>query len=133
MFQVQEAEVKCKLTLKIFCCCLLSELPNCVGAIDCTHIPVKAPKERREQFKCRHGFFSLNMQMAINHRGFVTNYSVRWLGSVHDTCILKESDLQQVLDQHLLGKYYLIRDSGYKCQSNLLTPYPSEDTQAKEQ
>ena len=71
--------------------------------------------------------------MVVNHRGFVTNYSCRWPGSVHDTCILKESDLQQVLDQHLLEKYYLIGDSGYKCQSNLLMPYASKETEAQEQ
>ena len=47
--------------------------------------------------------------MVINHHGFVMN-SCRWPGSVHDTCILKESNLPQVLDQHLLGKYYLIGD-----------------------
>ena len=71
--------------------------------------------------------------MVINHRGFVTNYSVCWPGSVYDMWILKESDLQQALDQHLLGKYYFIGESGYKYQSNLLTPYSSEYTDAQEQ
>ena len=51
---------------------------------------------------------------------------------MHDTRILKESDLQQVLDMHLLGKYYLLGDQGYKCQANLLTPYPTEDNEKKE-
>ena len=47
--------------------------------------------------------------------------------------ILNESDLQRVLDQHLLGNYYLIGDSGYKCQTNLLTPYSSEESPEREQ
>ena len=104
-----------------------------MGAIDCTHIPVRPPKERREQFKCRHGYFSINIQAVVNHRGFITQYSARWPGSVHDSRILNESSLQRVLDQNLLGKYYLIGDLGYKCQSNLLTPYSGEDSEQKEQ
>ena len=112
---------------------MLSEFPNCVGAIDCTHIPLKPSKLRREQFVCRHGYFSLNIQMVVNHRGFVTYYSCRWPGSVHNSHILSESDLQRVLDHHMLGNYYCIGDSGYKCQTNLLTPYPSEESEAKEQ
>ena len=91
------------------------------------------PKERREQFKCRHGYFSLNVQMVVNHRGFITQYSTRWPGSIHDSCILNESDLQRVLDHHLLRKYYIIGDLGYKCQTNLLTPYASEEIEEKEQ
>ena len=45
-------------------------------------------------------------------------------GSVHDSRILQESFMQDVLDTHMLGKYYLLRDAGYACQTNLLTPYP---------
>ena len=112
---------------------LFPEFPNCVGVIDCTHVPVKPPKHRREQYICRHGYFSINVQMVVNHRGFVTHYSARWPGSVHDSRILNESDLQRVLDQHLLGNYYLLGDQGYKCQTNLLTPYGSEETEGKEQ
>ena len=108
-------------------------MPNVAGAIDCTHIPIKPPSENREQFVNRDGYYSLNVQCVVNHRGAVTHLSPRWPGSVHDNRILKESDLQQVLDQHLLGNKYLIGDLGYKCQTNLLTPYPTEETEQKEQ
>ena len=79
---------------------LFSEFPNCIGAIDCTHILIKPPREHHEQFKCRHGYFSLNIQVVMNHRGAITNYLIKWPGSVHDSRILQESDLQQVLDHH---------------------------------
>ena len=102
------------------------------GVIDCTHVPIRAPKESRDQFRDKNQDFSLNVQMVVNHRGVVTNLVSRWPGSVHDTRILKESDLQQVLDFHLLGKFYLLGDQGYKCQTNLLTPYPTEETEQKE-
>ena len=37
--------------------------------------------------------------------------------------MLNESYLQDVLDRNILGKYYLLGDSGYSCQYNLITPY----------
>ena len=103
-----------------------------VGCIDCTHIPVRPPKENRDQYKDKDRRFSLNVQAVVNHRGAITHLSPRWPGSVHDSRILKESDLQQVLDMHVLGSKYLIGDQGYKCQTNLLTPYPTEESLKKE-
>ena len=96
------------------------------------HVPVRPPKDNRDQFKNRDGYFSLNVQAVVNHRGAITHLSPHWPGSVHDTRILKESDLQQVLDHHLLGNKYLVGDQGYKCQANLLSPYPTEETKKKE-
>ena len=92
--------------------CIIVEFPNVAGVIDCTHVPIKAPKEDKEQFIDKDGDCSLNMQAVVNHRGAFTNIVSRWPGSVHDTRILKESDLQQVLDLHLMGKYYLLGDQG---------------------
>ena len=112
--------------------CLFAEFPNVAGVMDCTHVPIKAPKGNRDQFKDKYGNFSLNVQAIVNHRGALTNLVSRWPGSMHDTRILRESDMQQVLDLHLMGKYYLLGDQGYKCQSNLLTPYPTKESEKKE-
>ena len=58
-------EIKVKnVTITVF-----AEFPNCVGVIDCTHIPVRPPKEWREQFICHHRYYSINVQMVVNHRG----------------------------------------------------------------
>ena len=70
--------------------------------------------------------------MVVNHRGAITNLVARWPGSVHDLRILKESDLHLVLQSNLLGNKFLLGDSGYQCWTNLLTPYPVEDTEEKE-
>ena len=115
-----------------FCNFFFAEFPNCVGVIDCTQVPVRPPKDNRDQYKDKDGIFSLNVQAVVNHRGAIIHLSPHWPGSVHDTRILKESDLQQVLDLHLLGNKYIIGDQGYKCQTNLLTPYPMEETAKKE-
>ena len=51
------------------------EFPNCVGAIDCMHIPVHPPKEHRDQFKTRDGYLSLHVQAVVNHSGAITHLS----------------------------------------------------------
>ena len=52
---------------------VIVEVPNVVGAIDCTHVPVKPPKENREQYINRDGYFSLNVQCVVDHQGAVTH------------------------------------------------------------
>ena len=101
------------------------------GCIDGTHIPIQAPHTYPEQFVNRDGIFSMNVQIVVNHRGAITHLSSRWPGSLHDSRILQESSLQDVLDSHELGPYFLLGDSGYACQANLLTPYPVDDTEDK--
>ena len=60
----------------------------------------------------------------INYKRAFTNVVARWPGSVHDRHILKECPLQEVLDGNMLRAYYILGDSGYACQTNLLTPFP---------
>ena len=71
--------------------------------------------------------------LVVNHRGAITYLSARWPGSAHDSRVLQESFLQDVLDRNLLGEYYLIGDQGYQLQTNLLTPYPRSDPLTQEQ
>ena len=101
------------------------------GVIDGTQIPIAAPHKHPEQYVNRKGIFALNCQLVVNHRGCITNLSCRWPGSLHDSRVLQESNLQDVLDRYLLGEHYLLGDSGYACQTNLLTPYQTEDNERK--
>ena len=96
----------------------------CVGAIDGSQIPIQAPWENPEQYKNYNKFHSIATMVVVNHRGALTYVSACWPGSCHDSRVLKETFLQDVLDRNLLGEYYLIGDAGYHLQANLLTPYP---------
>lgn len=42
------------------------KVPNVVGAIDGTLIPVIAPKENEDAFVCRKGFHALNVQAVVD-------------------------------------------------------------------
>ena len=103
---------------------IFSEFPYCVGVIDGTQIPLKAPWVNPEQYWNHHKFFSIATQLIVNHCGAVTHLLCRWPGSIHDSRVLNESFIQEVLDRNVLGKYYLHGDAGYSCQYNLLMPYP---------
>ena len=109
----------------------LTEFPLVAGVIDGTQIPIQAPFKFPEQYVNRSGNFSLNCQVVVNHRGVISHLSCRWPGSLHDSRVLQESNLQSVLDRYLLGEYYLLGDSGYACQTNLFTPYPVESDEKK--
>ena len=80
---------------------------NVAGVIDCTQIPIAAPWTNPEQYLNRNRIFAINTQLVVNHRGMITYLSACWPGSVHDSHVLQESYLQDVLDEHLLGAYYL--------------------------
>lgn len=108
---------------------VLAGFPNVCGLIDGSLIPIAAPYEFPEQYIDRHGQFSLNAQFVVNHRGAVTFLSCRWPGSLHDDRALKETFLQDVLDRRILGAYYLLGDQGYRCQPNLISPYPLATTE----
>ena len=101
------------------------------GVIDGTQIEITAPKKHPEQYINRKGDFSIATSLVVNHHGVITFLSCRWPGSTHDSRVLQESFLQEVLDNYLLGNYYLLGDKGYTCQSNLLTPYSIADTPEK--
>ena len=45
-----------------FFLCFIVEFPNIAGIIDCTHVPVRSPKENKEQFIDKDGDVSLNVQ-----------------------------------------------------------------------
>ena len=97
--------------LKIFLLFILSEFPNCVGAIDGSQISIDAPWINPEQYLDHHKKHSISVLAVVNHRGAITFLSSRWPGSVHDSHVLQETFLQDMLDRNLLDEYYLLGDS----------------------
>ena len=43
-------------------CCTIAALPNVIGAIDGTLIPIIVPKDNEADFVCRKGFHVINVQ-----------------------------------------------------------------------
>ena len=67
--------------------------PQCVGAIDGSHIPIQAPLlNRTDYFTCK-GCYSMLIQAVVDHRYLFHNINVGWPGSVHDARVFVNSAL----------------------------------------
>lgn len=83
--------------------------PCVIGAIDCTHVPIKAP-ENALSFLNRKRRFSMNIQVVTDAKMKILSYCARFPGSVHDAYIWSQSGLRQQFvngqfgDSVLLGK-----------------------------
>lgn len=100
----------------------LRQMPGVIGAVDCTHIAITRPScDNPELFRCRKGFFSLNVQAICGPDLTFYNIVARWPGSVHDSRIFENSRICAILEEDLMPGH-LLGDSGYPCRRYLLTP-----------
>lgn len=92
----------------------VSGFPRVIGAIDGTHIPIKAPIENEHIYVNRKGFHSLNLQVVCNAEQIITSFSVKYPGSTHDSFIWSFCPLRDRFqagaykDSLLLGKFLSI-------------------------
>ena len=69
--------------------------PQCIGAIDGTHIPIIAPKEHPLDYYNRKGYHSVLMQALVDDQYRFLDVYTGWPGSVHDARVLGNSKLYQ--------------------------------------
>ena len=67
--------------------------PQCIGAIDGTHIEILAPENCTKDYYNRKGYYSILMQAVADHYYCFTDVNIGWSGSVHDVCVFKNSQL----------------------------------------
>ncbi|XP_048845582.1 putative nuclease HARBI1 [Brienomyrus brachyistius] len=101
----------------------MSGFPNVIGAIDCTHIAIKAPSENEATFLNKKQFYSINVQLICDANMVLTNVVARWPGSTHDALILQKSSVGRSLEAGVLQDGWLIGDSAYPLKPWLLTPF----------
>ncbi|CAL1264792.1 unnamed protein product [Larinioides sclopetarius] len=69
---------------------LKSGFPAVYGAIDCSHIPIMNPGgELAKVFRCRKGYFSLNVQTISDASLYIQDIVACWLGSTHDSTVFE--------------------------------------------
>lgn len=96
-------------------------IPSVIGALDCTHIEIKKPKEFGDEYINRKGRPTINVQTTCNANEVITSIDAQWPGSVHDGRIWRNSAIQQVLKTYD-GSACLLGDSGYGISPWLMTP-----------
>ncbi|XP_039592033.1 putative nuclease HARBI1, partial [Polypterus senegalus] len=66
----------------------INDFPNVIGAIDCTHVRIKAPAGPTEpDYINRKSYYSINVQMVCTAEHLISNIVAKWPGSVHDARI----------------------------------------------
>ena len=114
----------------------LSRLPNIVGAIDGTHIPISAPRESAVDYFSRYQHHDFGIQAVADGKLLFLDFSAGYPGSMHDARILRNSSLYQKAEQgdiltgpianvnhHEIGPY-LVGDSAYPISPWLQKPFP---------
>ena len=111
----------------------IAGFPNAVGAIDGSHISIKAPHINHEDYFNRKQNYSINLQGVVDADGKFIDVSIGWPGSIHDARVLRLSTLYRRAEndviltepvRHINGvcvRPLLIGDSAYTlCYLGLL-------------
>jgi hypothetical protein len=112
-------------------------LPHCIGAIDGTHIPIKAPYDNPEQYVNRKKFHSIQLQGVCDADRFFTDVYCAYPGSVHDARVLRNSplyqDAQRLESVMFPESTYIIGDAAYPLKTWLVTGFKNNGKLTREQ
>jgi len=86
----------------------IGRIPNIIGAIDGSHIPIKAPHLFPVDYFNRKGFYSIVLQAVVDHNKKFLDICVGWPGSTHDSRILINSNLYNKFNNqnNLVATYF---------------------------
>lgn len=99
-----------------------SGFPIVIGAIDGCHVKIDKPENDPDSYINRKGYYTVQMQIICDKQRKIRDIFVGWPGSVHDSRVFRNSPLCRLLPEKC-GHYFLLGDSGYPLQLNLLTPF----------
>lgn len=108
----------------------ISGIPNVVGSMYTTHIPIIAPKvsvaayfNRRHTERNQKTSYSITVQGVVDPRGAFTDVCIGWPGSMPDDHVLEKSALYQRASGGLLKGVWIVGSSGYPLMDWVLVPY----------
>ncbi|KAL4334332.1 hypothetical protein GQ457_07G045250 [Hibiscus cannabinus] len=111
----------------------ISGIPNAVGSMYTTHIPIIAPKisvaayfNKRHTERNQKTSYSITVQGVVDPRGVFTDVCIGWPGSMNDDQVLEKSALFQRANGGLLKGVWIVGSSGYPLMDWVLVPYTQQ-------
>ncbi|MBA0622358.1 hypothetical protein Godav_007911 [Gossypium davidsonii] len=111
----------------------ISGIPNVVGSMYTTHIPIIAPKisvaayfNKRHTERNQKTSYSITVQGVVDPRGVFTDVCIGWPGSMTDDQVLEKSALYQRANGGLLKGVWIVGSSGYPLMDWVLVPYTKQ-------
>ena len=101
----------------------LHGIPNVVGAIDGSHIPIVAPHLHAADYFNRKGFHSVLLQGVVTSDCIFWDFDIGWSGSMHDSNLWARSALGHFCEVRRLSPFALIGDAAYPPRPWMLSPY----------
>lgn len=110
-------------------------LPQCVGAIDCVHVPIIAPKHFQKDSCNPRGWHSMIVQAVVDGEGMFWNVFASLSGSMDNASVLRLSTLWELASHGNLFPansvtiedvnigYYILGNSSYPLQDWLVKPF----------
>ncbi|XP_067217072.1 putative nuclease HARBI1 [Linepithema humile] len=104
----------------------VSAFPKIIGAIDGTHIRIKAPLEDKQSYVNRKGYHSIHVQAVCTSKLLFTSVLAGNVGSVHDARVFRLSPVRQYItnpqiyfpnDSHIIG------DVAYGVHPHIMVPF----------
>ncbi|KAJ7958383.1 Harbinger transposase-derived nuclease [Quillaja saponaria] len=108
----------------------ISGIPNVVGSMYTTHIPIIAPKisvaayfNKRHTERNQKTSYSITVQGVVDPRGVFSDVCIGWPGSMPDDQVLEKSALSQRANGGLLKGVWIVGNKGYPLMDWVLVPY----------
>ena len=120
-----------------------SKMPNVLGAIDGTHIKIRASKENKRDYFSRYHQYDVICQGIVDSKTKFIDVVAGFPGSMHDSRVLRNTPICRLIDSGFKTPVmsveginiapYLVGDRAYPISKSILKPFSDSTTNPEEQ